>query len=50
MSLYMQAIMEEDAVAECAVVGIKDQLKGQVPLGLCIMKERKFLYIKIALQ
>ena len=25
-------------VAECAVVGIKDSLKGQVPLGLVVLK------------
>ena len=26
------------AVAECAVVGVKDSLKGQVPLGLVVLK------------
>src|SRR3954452_9298714 len=25
-------------VAECAVIGIKDSLKGQVPLGLVVLK------------
>ena len=25
-------------VAECAVVGVKDSLKGQVPLGLVVLK------------
>lgn len=27
------------AVAECAVVGIKDELKGQIPLGFVILKD-----------
>ena len=35
--------MAEDAVAECAVVGIKDELKGQLPLGFCIMKNSRYL-------
>ena len=26
------------AVAECAVIGVEDQLKGQVPLGLLVLK------------
>lgn len=25
-------------VAECAVIGVHDQLKGQVPIGLCVLK------------
>ena len=25
-------------VAECAVIGVHDSLKGQVPLGLCVLK------------
>ncbi|MCA9757518.1 MAG: acetate--CoA ligase [Candidatus Eisenbacteria bacterium] len=28
-----------DAVAECAVVGIDDDLKGQVPIGLVVLKD-----------
>jgi propionyl-CoA synthetase len=31
-------------VAECAVIGVHDELKGQVPVGLCVLKagvERK---------
>lgn len=31
--------MAEDSIAECAVVGIKDTLKGQVPLGICVTKK-----------
>jgi propionyl-CoA synthetase len=27
------------AVAECAVVGIDDQLKGQLPIGLVVLKD-----------
>jgi propionyl-CoA synthetase len=25
-------------IAECAVIGVHDQLKGQVPVGLCVLK------------
>lgn len=36
----MEAILAMDsAVAECAVIGIQDELKGQVPLGLVIVKD-----------
>lgn len=28
-----------EAVAECAVVGVYDELKGQVPLGLVVLKD-----------
>lgn len=27
-----------DAVAECAVIGVADELKGQVPLGFLVLK------------
>lgn len=37
--------MIEEAVAECAVVGIKDELKGQMPLGFCVMKKRKSSFL-----
>lgn len=36
----MEAVLAMDsAVAECAVIGIQDELKGQVPLGLVIVKD-----------
>jgi propionyl-CoA synthetase len=25
-------------IAECAVIGVHDELKGQVPVGLCVLK------------
>ncbi|WP_087026246.1 propionyl-CoA synthetase [Thaumasiovibrio subtropicus] len=28
-----------DAVAECAVIGVHDELKGQIPLGLVVLKD-----------
>ena len=28
-----------EAVAECAVIGIHDDLKGQLPLGLVVLKD-----------
>jgi propionyl-CoA synthetase len=34
--LYMQVIGDHPGVAEVAVVGIQDQLKGQLPLGLIV--------------
>ena len=31
------ALLDHDAVAECAVIGVADQLKGQLPMGfLCL--------------
>ncbi len=36
----MEEILAMDpAVAECAVIGVADELKGQVPLGLVIVKD-----------
>ena len=31
-------LSEHQSVAECAVIGIKDQLKGQLPIGLIALK------------
>ncbi|XP_002734410.1 acyl-CoA synthetase short-chain family member 3, mitochondrial-like [Saccoglossus kowalevskii] len=33
-----EAMLEHSDLAECAVIGIKDSLKGHVPLGLCVLK------------
>jgi len=33
-----EVLAAHEAVAECAVVGIKDELKGQVPLGFLVLK------------
>jgi propionyl-CoA synthetase len=33
-----QVLAQHPAVAECAVVGVKDALKGQKPLGLVVLK------------
>ncbi len=33
-----EVLSEHPAVAECAVIGIQDALKGQVPLGLVVIK------------
>jgi propionyl-CoA synthetase len=33
-----EVLASHAAVAECAVVGIKDSMKGQVPLGLVVLK------------
>lgn len=34
-----EVVAGHSAVAECAVVGIKDEDKGQIPLGLVVMKD-----------
>jgi len=33
-----EVLASHPAVAECAVIGVADQLKGQVPLGLLVLK------------
>ena len=32
-----EVLMQHEDVAEAAVVGIKDKLKGQIPIGLCVL-------------
>jgi propionyl-CoA synthetase len=34
-----ELIGSHEAVAECAVVGIDDQLKGQLPIGFVVLKD-----------
>ena len=34
-----QVLAEHQDVAECAVLGVSDQLKGQVPIGLLVLKD-----------
>lgn len=34
-----QVLAAHKDVAECAVLGVKDELKGQVPLGLLVLKD-----------
>ena len=36
--LVEEVLSEHQSVAECAVIGIKDQLKGQLPIGLIALK------------
>lgn len=35
-----EVISEHPAVAECAVIGPKDQLRGQIPIGLVVLKSK----------
>lgn len=35
---FFQAILEHDDIAECAVIGMPDKLKGQIPIGLIVLK------------
>ena len=34
-----QVLAEHKDIAECAVLGVNDQLKGQIPLGLIVLKD-----------
>ena len=34
-----EIVADHPAVAECAVIGIADELKGQLPLGLVVLKD-----------
>jgi len=34
-----QVLAAHNDVAECAVLGVKDELKGQIPLGLLVLKD-----------
>jgi propionyl-CoA synthetase len=34
-----ESISSHAAIAECAVVGVADQLKGQVPVGFAVVKD-----------
>lgn len=34
-----EMVAAHSAVAECAVIGVKDELRGQVPLGLVVLKD-----------
>jgi propionyl-CoA synthetase len=33
-----EVVSTHKAVAECAVIGVHDTIKGQIPLGLCVLK------------
>jgi acyl-coenzyme A synthetase/AMP-(fatty) acid ligase len=41
--------MTSEDIAEVAVVGIPDTLKGQVPLGLCVLKHGMYVRINFSL-
>ncbi|WP_413110414.1 propionyl-CoA synthetase [Thaumasiovibrio sp. DFM-14] len=34
-----EVVGSHEAVAECAVIGVHDELKGQIPLGLVVLKD-----------
>ena len=36
---FEEVLCQHDAVAEAAVIGVEDELKGQVPLGLVVLKK-----------
>lgn len=35
-----QVLSQHHAVAECAVIGVKDEIKGEKPVGFVVLKER----------
>ncbi|MEO0468861.1 MAG: propionyl-CoA synthetase [Bacteroidota bacterium] len=37
-STIEEVVASHEAVAECAVIGIADNLKGQIPVGFCVLK------------
>lgn len=39
--LKLQSILSLGIVADCAVVGKEDSLKGHIPLALCVLKKGK---------
>ena len=38
-----EVVAAHEAVAECAVIGIADELKGQVPVGFVVLKGGSFI-------
>ncbi len=38
-STMEEVVAQHPAVAECAVIGIEDKLKGQIPVGFVVLKE-----------
>ena len=38
-----EILASHDAIAECAVIGIEDELRGQRPIGLVVLKDGKSL-------
>ncbi|KAH7954510.1 hypothetical protein HPB49_019352 [Dermacentor silvarum] len=38
-----KAIMKHDGVAECAVIGVPDPIKGEVPLALFVLNDGEML-------
>ena len=38
-----ESISSHAAIAECAVVGVADQLKGQVPIGFAVLKDASMM-------
>lgn len=38
-----EVVSSHEAVAECAVIGVKNSLKGQVPIGLVVLKSQQLL-------
>ena len=45
LCVLFQAIIDSPYIAEAAVIGVPDKLKGQVPLGLCVPKHGRSQWI-----
>jgi len=42
--IVLQAILNHSEVAEAAVVALPDELKGHIPIGLCVLKSGQYDY------
>lgn len=40
-----EAVLRHPEVCDCAVVGLNDKLKGQIPLALCVLGDSKCMFI-----
>lgn len=49
LSFFLQSILSHGAVADCAVVGKEDPLKGHVPLALCVLRNGEIVVFSDAL-
>lgn len=45
-----QCVLRHPAVADCAVVGQEDALKGHVPFALCVLRDGEKLFLLVLLK
>lgn len=49
MAFLLQSVLSHGTVADCAVVGKEDPLKGHVPLALCVLKKGELSLSSLAI-